>query len=137
MMYAALIAALLIRPSLASFLFVAVATLFQITCSHMNGSAYFVLAATCDFAVAGTLSGLVISRKSVNIILISLISLLLNLCGYLMWWFFQPLDWYVSAFHWLYILAIAVILCKDDEDVRCYAFYFDNATHCPDAVSGR
>ena len=136
-MYAALVAALLIRPCKASFLFVATATLFQIACSHIGGSSYFMLAAACDFTVAGIVSRSEINRKSLNIVLISLISLLLNLCGHLMWWFFQPLDWYVSAFQWLYLLAIGVILCKDDEDVRCVAFHFDNATHYPDVVSGR
>lgn len=135
-MYSVLVAALLYRPTKASFIFVATATFFQYACGNLDGQYYFTLGAACDLIVAAMLFREKITRRVLNLILLSLISIILNLSGNLMWWFYQPLGWYSQSFQYLYLIAFAVILCKDDEDVRCSAFYFNNATHRPNAFSG-
>ncbi|MCC3682014.1 hypothetical protein LLE75_03660, partial [Staphylococcus epidermidis] len=80
-MYALLIASVIARPRGASFLFVMVATLFQKLCSNLDGSIYFFLAAFCDFAVVGILYRFGTSRKSLDMMLISIVSMLINLMG--------------------------------------------------------
>ena len=84
-MYTFLIASVIARPRGASFLFVMVATLFQELCSNLDGSIYFFLTAFCDFIVAGILYRFGTSRKSLDMMLISIVSMSINLVGWLLW----------------------------------------------------
>ena len=136
-MYAFLIVSLIVRPRRASFLFVLVATLFQELCSNLDGSIYFFLAAFCDFIVAGVLYHLGTSQKSLDMMLVSIISMLINLTGWLLWFFYQPLDVYVAMFTVLYCAAILTILKKDSDDAGGIAVHIDNSGHHPYAGAGR
>lgn len=136
-MYTFLIASLIVRPRRASFLFVLVATLFQELCGNLDGSIYFFLAAFCDFIVAGVLYHFGTSRKSLDVMLISIISMSINLTGWLLWFFYQPLDVYVAMFTVLYCAAILTILKKDSDDAGGIAVHIDNSGHHPYAGAGR
>jgi hypothetical protein len=114
-MYALLIASVIARPRGASFLFVMVATLFQKLCSNLDGSIYFFLAAFCDFAVVGILYRFGTSRKSLDMMLISIVSMLINLMGWFLWFFYRPLDIYAATFTMLEVLrfistTLAIVL---------------------------
>lgn len=128
-MYALLIASVIARPRGASFLFVMVATLFQKLCSNLDGSIYFFLAAFCDFAVVGILYRFGTSRKSLDMMLISIVSMLINLMGWFLWFFYRPLDIYVATFTMLYCVAIFTILKKDSDDAGGIAVHIDNSGH--------
>lgn len=136
-MYTFLIASLIVRPRRASFLFVLAATLFQELCSNLDGSIYFFLAAFCDFIVAGVLHHFGTSRKSLDMMLISIISMSINLTGWLLWFFYQPLDFYAAMFTVLYCAAILTILKKDSDDAGGIAVHIDNSGHHPYAGAGR
>lgn len=136
-MYTFLIASLIVRPRGASFLFVLVATLFQELCDNLDGSIYFFLAAFCDFIVAGVLYHFGTSRKSLDMMLISIVSMSINLTGWLLWFFYQPLDVYVAMFTVLYCAAILTILKKDSDDGGGIAVHIDNSGHHPYAGAGR
>jgi hypothetical protein len=126
-MYALLIASVIARPRGASFLFVMVATLFQKLCGNLDGSIYFFLAAFCDFAVVGILYRFGTSRKSLDMMLISIVSMLINLMGWFLWFFYQPLDIYAATFTMLYCVAIFTILKKDSDDAGGIAVHIDNS----------
>ena len=79
MIYAALIAAILIRPHKATFTFVVVASLFNTLCGNLDGSYYFLLAALCDFTVVGLLFNFRIDRKVFEMMVMSVMSLTLDL----------------------------------------------------------
>lgn len=128
-MYALLIASVIARPRGASFLFVMVATLFQKLCSNLDGSIYFFLAAFCDFAVVGILYRFGTSRKSLDMMLISIVSMLINLMGWFLWFFYRPLDIYAATFTMLYCVAIFTILKKDSDDAGGIAVHIDNSGH--------
>lgn len=128
-MYALLIASVIARPRGASFLFVMVATLFQKLCSNLDGSIYFFLAAFCDFAVVGILYRFGTSRKSLDMMLISIVSMLINLMGWFLWFFYRPLDIYAATFTMLYYVAIFTILKKDSDDAGGIAVHIDNSGH--------
>lgn len=136
-MYTFLIASLIVRPRRASFLFVLAATLFQELRSNLDGSIYFFLAAFCDFIVAGVLYHFGTSRKSLDMMLISIISMSINLTGWLLWFFYQPLDFYAAMFTVLYCAAILTILKKDSDDAGGIAVHIDNSGHHPYAGAGR
>lgn len=136
-MYTFLIASLIVRPRRASFLFVLEATLFQELCSNLDGSIYFFLAAFCDFIVAGVLYHFGTSQKSLDMMLISIVSMSINLTGWLLWFFYQPLDVYVAMFTVLYCAAILTILKKDSDDAGGIAVHIDNSGHHPHAGAGR
>lgn len=119
-MYALLIASVIARPRGASFLFVMVATLFQKLCSNLDGSIYFFLAAFCDFAVVGILYRFGTSRKSLDMMLISIVSMLINLMGWFLWFFYRPLDIYAATF---------TMLKKDSDDAGGIAVHIDNSGH--------
>ncbi|UVD41513.1 hypothetical protein PQZ63_gp16 [Klebsiella phage pKp383] len=119
-MYAFLIASVIARPRRASFLFVMVATLFQKLCSNLDGSIYFFLAAFCDFAVVGILYRFGTSRKSLDMMLISIVSMLINLMGWFLWFFYRPLDIYAATF---------TMLKKDSDDAGGIAVHIDNSGH--------
>lgn len=138
MTYVALIAALMVRPHKACFVFVFVATIFHITCGELDGSLYFPLAALCDFTVTGLLYNLRIDRKVYEMMLMSVISLILNLVGWLLWFTYQPPDAYVTLFGIFYITVIVLILRKDDKNAGGIGLYIDYAVHHPDVnASGR
>lgn len=126
-MYALLIASVIARPRGASFLFVMVATLFQKLCSNLDGSIYFFLAAFCDFAVVGILYRFGTSRKSLDMMLISIVSMSINLIGWLPWFFYRPLDIYAATFTMLYCVAIFTILKEDSDDAGGIAVHIDNS----------
>lgn len=143
MIYTVMIFALILRPHRASFFFVAIASLFNVVCGNLDGSLYFPLAALCDFFVTGLLFNFRIDRKVFEMMLVSVISITLNLLGWVMWFTYQPPDIYVTLFGIYYIAVIALILRKDDKhvirrvegDVR---LYIDYAFHHPDVnTSGR
>ena len=136
-MYTFLIASVIARPRRASFLFVMVATLFQKLCSNLDGSIYFFLAAFCDFAVVGILYRFGTSRKSLDMMLISIVSMLINLMGWFLWFFYRPLDIYAATFTMLYCVAIFTILKKDSDDAGGIAVHIDNSGHHPYAGAGR
>lgn len=140
MIYAALIAALLIRPHKAAFTFVAVASLFNLACGNLDGSYYLPLAALCDFTVVGLLFNFRIDRKVFEMMVMSMISLTLNLVGWLLWFTYQAPDLYVNLFGVFYVVVIMLILRKDDAHDMAgdTGFYIDYASHHPDAnTSGR
>ena len=137
MIYAFLIAALIVRPSYPTFLFVASATLFQLVLGDADGSVYFLLAAFCDYMVAGLLYRFGQSRKSLDMMLISIVSIILNLTGWILWYFYLPPDVYVGLFGVLYTVAIITILRKDGEDVGGTEIHIDYASHHSNADSGR
>lgn len=136
-MYTFLIASVIARPRGASFLFVMVATLFQELCGNLDGSIYFFLAAFCDFIVAGILYRFGTSRKSLDMMLISIVSMLINLMGWPLWFFYQPLDVYAAMFTMLYCAAILTILKKDSDDAGGIAVRIDNSGHHPYVGAGR
>lgn len=139
MIYAALIAAILIRPHKATFTFVAVASLFNLVCGDLDGLYYFPLAALCDFTVTGLLFNFRIDRKVFEMMVMSVISLTLNLMGWLLWFTYQAPDFYVNLFGIFYIAVIVLILRKDDAYVAGdTGFYIDYAVNHPDVnTSGR
>lgn len=110
-MYTFLIASLIVRPRRASFLFVLVATLFQELCSNLDGSIYFFLAAFCDFIVAGVLYHFGTSRKSLDMMLISIISMSINLTGWLLWFFLSTARCLCGNVH-------GAILCGNPHDTE-------------------
>jgi len=136
MIYVLLIASLLVKPHKASFLFVVSATLFNILCGNMDGSIYFIAAALCDFTVTGLLFRFGISRKALDMMLLSVVSLALNLLGWLLWYLYQPPDLYVGLFGVFYTVAIVVILKKDGADVGGFAFHIDHTGHRSHVDSG-
>ena len=136
-MYFILIVALIYRPHPASFLLVSTSVLFQQACGNLDGHWYFFLAALCDFTVVSLVHRFGTSLKSLNIMMICLLSIGLNLFGWLIWFFYQPLNVYTGSFQLLYALATFIILRKDDEDVGRTAFHIDYASHHPDVVAGR
>lgn len=138
MIYAVLIAALLLRPHKACFVLVCVASIFDFTCGDLDGSLYFPLAALCDFTVTGLLFNLRIDRKVYEMMLMSVISLILNLSGWLLWYTYQSPDMYVTLFDVFYIFTIMLILRKDDTNAGGIGLHIDYAVHHPDVnTSGR
>lgn len=136
MIYAVLIAALLVKPHKASFVFVAVATMFEIVCGNQDGFFYFPLAALCDFLVTGLLFNLRIDRKVIDMMMVSVASLALNLAGWVAWYLYEPPDLYVTSFGILYMVTIAVMLKKDGADVGGTELYIDYACYYPHVNSG-
>lgn len=135
MIYTFLIAALLLRPHKASFIFVACATLFNILFGNLDGSIYFFAAALCDFVVTGLLFNLRISRKVLDVMLVSIVSLGLNLVGWILWYLYQPPDIYTGLFGILYTTAIVVILKKDGTDVGGTTLHIDYSVHHTNVAS--
>lgn len=138
MIYTALIFALLLRPHRASFVFVMVAALFNLLCGNLDGSLYFPLAALCDFAVTGLLFNFRMDRKVFEMMVLCAVSITLNLLGWVMWFTYQSPDLYVNLFGIFYIMAIALILRKDDKNAGGIGLHIDYAVHHPDVnTSGR
>jgi len=140
MIYAALIAAILIRPHRATFTFVAAASLFNLALGDIDGFYYFPLAALCDFVVTGVLFNFRTDRKVFEMMVVSVISITLNLLGWVLWFTYQPPDLYVTLFGIFYIVVIMLILRKDDahDRARDTGFHIDYAFHRPDvSTSGR
>lgn len=117
MNYTFLVIALILRPHKASFIFVMSASLFDILFGELDGSVYFFAAALCDFTVTGLLFNLRLSRKVLDVMKLSIVSLCLNLLGWVLWFLYQPPDIYTGLFGIFYIAAIAIMLKKDDTDV--------------------
>lgn len=136
-MYTFLITSVIVRPRRASFLFVVTTTIFHELCGNLDGSIYFFLAAFCDFIVAGILYRFGTSRKSLDMMLISIVSMLINLIGWLLWFFYQPLDVYVAMFVMLYCAAILTVLKKDSVDAGGIAVHIDDSGHHPYAGADR
>lgn len=133
MFYEILIAALIIRPHRASFLFVTVATVFNMVLGDIDGLYYFPLAALSDFIVTGLLFHFRIDRKVYEVMVMSVVSLALNLLGWLMYYTYQPPDLYVALFGIFYIMATVLILRKDDtnDGTGDTGFHIDYAFHHP------
>lgn len=115
--YAALFASIIIRPHRATFTFVAAASLFNLLLGDIDGYYYFPLAALCDFLVTGLLFNFRTDRKVFEMMVMSVISITLNLIGWAMWFTYQAPDLYVILFGIFYIAAIVLILRKDDKHV--------------------
>ena len=138
MTYAVLIAALLVRPHKACFVFVFVATMFNIVCGDIDGFFYFPLAALCDFTVTGLLFNFRIDRKVYEMMLMSVVSLIQNQVGWLLRFTYQAPDLYVTLFGIFYIVATVLILRKDDKNAGGIGLHIDYAVHHPDVTtSGR
>lgn len=133
--YLVLTLSLLIRPNFASWLFVASATVFQYTLGDVDGSVYFLYAALCDFSVCGVLYRFGMGRKTLDMMLISIVSMMLNLGGWLLWFFYYPPVIYVECFHILYAVTLVAILNKGDDDVGGTAFHIDYACDRPNAAA--
>lgn len=136
MTYCILIAALIIRPHRASFLFVFVTTMFNVLFGDTGGHYYFPLAAFCDFIVTGLLFHFRIDRKVYEVMVMSVVSLMLNLLGWLMWYTYQPPDLYVTLFGIFYAAAVVLILRKDDTNAGGIGLHIDYAFHHPDVNAG-
>ncbi len=136
MIYAFLIAALIIRPHRASFLFVFASTMFNVVLGDVDGRYYFALAAFCDFIVTGLLFCLRIDRKVYEMMMVSVASLALNLLGWVMWFTYQPPDLYVTLFGIFYATVTVVILRKDDTNAGGIGLHIDYAFHHPDVNAG-
>lgn len=136
MTYCILIAALIIRPHRASFLFVFVATMFNVLFGDVDGHYYFPLAAFSDFIVTGLLFHFRIDRKVYEIMVMSVVSLMLNLLGWLMWYTYQPPDLYVTLFGIFYVAVVVLILRKGDTNAGGIGLHIDYAFHHPDVNAG-
>lgn len=130
-LYLGLVAAMLLRPSIASAVYVCSIISFDMLYSSLDGPGYYPLGATFDLATIALISRLEISERAESLIRLSICSITLNMFGLFCYWFYITPDPYAFAFYGLYAAAIVVILKRGrgDDRVGISAFHF---RHCPD-----
>lgn len=115
-LYAALMVAALVRPSLASAVFVSITVLFDVLFSGLSGGLYFPVASLFDLLIIIIVSTFRADSKAITIVKISVISVILNFVGLVAWWMYLPSDVYVCLFYALYAVAFLALLKKDNPD---------------------
>lgn len=125
-LYVGLVAAMLLRPSSASAVYVCSIILFDMLYSSLDGPAYFPLGATFDLASIALISRLEVSERAESLIKLSICSIALNMFGLFCYWFYITPEPYAFAFYGLYAAAIVVILKRGrgDDRVGISAFHF-------------
>lgn len=117
----------------AAFVFVGATLLHEFKFSDLDGIAYYGSAALLDLLVLILLSGISpIPRLAVRLQIISLISIIANMAGWLIWFLYLPPTVYDFTFYLLYAWALVELIRRNGDNVGgftvdCWAtcFRFD------------
>ena len=122
MIYVALILAVIIRPSVAAFVFVFVAIVHIAIADTFNDPSYYLSAALFDLFVVSFLASMdKVTLKIIQLQILSGVSLLTNFIGWGMWFAYLNPTVYNAIFTALYLIALIVITQKENR--------FDNTRH--------
>lgn len=137
-LYLCMVAAMLLRPSVASAIYVCSIILFDLLYSSIDGPAYYPLGATFDLATIALISKIEISERAESLIRLSVCSITINMFGLFCYWFYITPVPYAFAFYGLYAAAIVVILRRGrgDDRVGISAFHFRRCPDCPGTGKG-
>lgn len=126
------------RPNWFTALFAGVALVFQMTLADVDGWAYFPLAALCDFTVAAIAYRFGMSRKATDVMLVSLVSLALNLFGWVMWYLYLPSTAYEVAFQIFYPVVAMLFARKGGggDGAGCFKICILDVNYNPNVNSG-
>lgn len=113
LLYAALAAAMLIRPNFSSAVYVGLVIGYDLVFKDIDGFSYFTLGASADFLTISTISLFRADDKVIPLITCSTISIMLNLIGLVAWGLYLSSDFYAYSFYTLYAYACWVILRKE------------------------
>lgn len=105
-----------IRPSIAAIMFVVVTVGFSVLWDGLDGMLYYPAAALADFTVIILLSFFTVTPIIIRLFWLSILSVLFNAGGWLLWWAYMPPTVYNWCFGLLYTVAIIVILLRNDTD---------------------
>jgi len=116
-----LVAAVLFQPTaprfFAAVVFVSVAWTHEIYFTHLEGFAYHGSAAAADLAIIAALRLLIEPSRVVLILArICLVSMVLNLVGWLMWHAYLPPEPYNAAMLCVFIWALLILTSRDEQD---------------------
>lgn len=111
-----LIIATCIRPSVAAIMFTVVTVGFSVLWDGLDGMLYYPAAALADFTVIILLSFFTVTPIIIRLFWLSILSVLFNAGGWLLWWAYMPPTVYNWCFGLLYTVAITVILLRNDTD---------------------
>lgn len=111
-----LIIAICIRPSIAAIIFTVVTVGFSMLWDGLDGMLYYPAAALADFTVIILLSFFTVTPIIIRLFWLSILSVLFNAGGWLLWWAYMPPTVYNWCFGLLYTVAIIVILLRNDTD---------------------
>lgn len=124
-----LIIAICIRPSIAAIMFTVVTVGFSMLWDGLDGMLYYPAAALADFTVIFLLSFFTVTPIIIRLFWLSILSVLFNAGGWLLWWAYMPPTVYNWCFGLLYTVAIIVILLRNDTDglrvIRLYIHRFN------------
>jgi hypothetical protein len=115
---------LIIKPSIAGFVFVAITVSFNITLDDLDGMLYYPAAAFCDFIIITLITSLNVSVMGVRLLYISIVSIFFNAGGWVLWLYHVPSMIYDSAFMLLYIIAAVIIIAGNGDGLRMVRTYF-------------
>lgn len=132
-----LLLAILYQPTAARMyaaaLFVISAVAFDAYSVPLTGIEYYGSAAAVDLLVMILLMGVnPLTRTILTLQAVALLSIFLNIFGWVMWKMYQPPELYNAAFLVLYTVALIVLLMKDKRDVggfdvdkwgACFSFH--------------
>jgi hypothetical protein len=113
-----LVAAIITKPSVAGFIFVIITVGFSITLDNLDGMLYYPTAAFADLTAIMIIALLDASIIVMRLLYISIISIFLNVGGWLLWLCYVPPTVYNGAFILLYIIAIAAIIAGNTNGLR-------------------
>jgi hypothetical protein len=119
-----LLAALIIKPSLAGFVFVVITASFNITLDDLGGMLYYPAAAFGDLIIITLTALLKVSIMMVRLLYISIVSIFLNVGGWVLWLYNFPPMIYDSIFMLLYIIAAVTIIAGNGDGLRMVRTYF-------------
>ncbi len=115
MIYAALIMALVIRPRLDAFTFVFVSVMHLVVSERFSDPYYYLSAALFDLFVISFFASMdMVTAKTLQLQTLSVISLIVNFIGWIMWTMYIDPMIYNATFSALYLTALIIILQKDD-----------------------
>lgn len=105
-----------IRPLIAAIMFTVVTVGFSMLWDGLDGMLYYPAAALADFTVIILLSFFTVTPIIIRLFWLSILSVLFNAGGWLLWWAYMPPTVYNWCFGLLYTVAIIVILLRNDTD---------------------
>lgn len=116
-LFVALVAVAIYNPTLPLWILVSMVVVSDALFGAVDGWVYFGLMALIDLLCVIALSSLpYCSRQCVMLIIISILSIVANIVGWLLWYTYQPADFYVNIMVILYIITIIVGLANDRID---------------------
>ncbi len=122
----ALVAVAFIQPNaprlFAAVVFVGVVSLHEALLSHLDGLQYYGSAALFDLLIIVLTSGInPVPRMVLSLHRLCIVSILLNMAGWVLWFFYFPPLAYDLAFVAVYAWALLILIKRDGANVGGYS----------------